>query len=341
MRVPCAITPILILLLALPFSAVADGLAGRPDAHAPIGVMGDHTHAAGEIMLSYRWSRMRMSGLRDGASHESARQNLVPQGSFMVVPTDMDMEMHMFGAMFAPTDDVTLMAMLPLVELGMDHRTAAGVRFRTKSSGVGDLKIACLIDLWERDHHKVHFNAGFSFPTGSVDEKDATPAGRVRLPYPMQLGSGSTDVIPGLTYFGDSEGLSWGGQLLGTVRLHENRNDYRLGNRVDASAWLARPWTSWLSTSLRLSWSWWGNIEGRDLRQNPNMVPTADPDRRAGTRIDVLPGINLLVPLGPLGAQRFAIEATLPVFEHLDGPQLETDWRLVVGWQKAYTSIWE
>jgi hypothetical protein len=35
------------------------GLApGRPDGHAPLGVMGDHRHASGEWMLSYRFARM-------------------------------------------------------------------------------------------------------------------------------------------------------------------------------------------------------------------------------------------------------------------------------------------
>lgn len=40
--------------------------ASRPDSHGPIGVMGDHTHEAGEIMLSYRWMYMSMGGHRAG-----------------------------------------------------------------------------------------------------------------------------------------------------------------------------------------------------------------------------------------------------------------------------------
>ncbi len=40
----------------------------------------------------------------------------------------MDMEMHMLGVMYAPSDDVTLMAMVPFVRLDMDHRTRTGAR---------------------------------------------------------------------------------------------------------------------------------------------------------------------------------------------------------------------
>ena len=32
----------------------------RPDSHAPIGVMGDHTHKQGEFMMSYRYMFMEM-----------------------------------------------------------------------------------------------------------------------------------------------------------------------------------------------------------------------------------------------------------------------------------------
>jgi len=39
----------------------ADVSSARPDGHAPIGVMGEHTHKAGEWMLSYRYRNMFMS----------------------------------------------------------------------------------------------------------------------------------------------------------------------------------------------------------------------------------------------------------------------------------------
>ena len=40
--------------------------SGRPDGHAPIGVMGDHMHKKGEYMMSYRYMTMNMGGLLDG-----------------------------------------------------------------------------------------------------------------------------------------------------------------------------------------------------------------------------------------------------------------------------------
>jgi hypothetical protein len=345
-----------VLCLVLSASAWADaksprsdpghhhGPASRPDDHAPIGVMGEHLHREGEWMLSYRYGRMRMDGNRDGTDDRSRSDVL---GQFLATPTDMDMEMHMFGLMFAPADWLTTMVMLPYVELTMDHVNRMGVNFTTESDGFGDLGVMGLFRLWDAEHHRLHLNAGISAPTGTLRNKDKTPVPmmgfqQVVLPYPMQIGSGTWDALPGLTYSGRSRELSWGGQALGTIRMQEeNKADYRLGNRVDLTAWLARPWTKWLSTSLRVSWHWWGNIDGRDERiAAPTVIPTADPDRRAGNRLDLLAGVNLNVPIGPLGANRFAVEAGFPAYQQLDGPQLETDWRITVGWQRAFGPLW-
>lgn len=55
--------PVAVCLLAMS-GAVAAETSVRADGHAPIGVMGDHTHAAGEWMFSYRYMRMEMGGQR-------------------------------------------------------------------------------------------------------------------------------------------------------------------------------------------------------------------------------------------------------------------------------------
>ncbi len=46
--------------------------------------------------------------------------------NYAAVPTDMDMEMHMFGLMGAPSDWLTGMLMIPYVRNTMDHRTKMG-----------------------------------------------------------------------------------------------------------------------------------------------------------------------------------------------------------------------
>ncbi|MEM7727622.1 MAG: transporter [Cyanobacteria bacterium P01_A01_bin.45] len=308
--------------------------SARPDGHAPIGVMGDHTHKKGEFMLSYRYMFMNMDGNRDGTNSVSNSQVLE---DFMVSPDDMTMQMHMFGAMYAPTDNLTLMAMLPYITKEMDHVTRNGTRFTTNSEGFGDLKTSALYTILDKNKQRIHLNFGFSFPTGSINERDDTPNGNdTILPYPMQIGSGTFDLLPGITYLGQSKDGSWGAQAAGTLRLGKNSNDYRLGNEFQLTGWIARNWTESLSTSLRLTGKTWGNIAGEDSRLNPNMIPTADPDRRGGTQVNVGLGVNLYAPKGSLKGSRLAMELELPILRDLDGPQLETDWLLTVGLQSSF-----
>ena len=56
----------------------------------------------------------------------------------MVAPLKMDMDMHMLGAMYAPSDNLTLNIMVPYVKNSMDHVTRMGVEFETVGEGLGD-----------------------------------------------------------------------------------------------------------------------------------------------------------------------------------------------------------
>ena len=87
-----------------------------PIGMAPIGVMGDHVHHEGGMMLSYRYMKMRMDGNRDGSKQKSRSDLLLPDGDWPVVPTDMDMEMHMLGFMYAPRNHLSLMLMVPIIK---------------------------------------------------------------------------------------------------------------------------------------------------------------------------------------------------------------------------------
>jgi len=295
-----------------------------------------HTHDKGEWMVGYQYMRMGMSGTLDG-SRQASRSEVLQQ--FMVVPTSMDMEMHMLSAMYAITDEWTVMGMIPYLRKSMDHRTRMGTSFNVFSRGLGDIQLKALYSLYRDDVHRVVVEAGFGFPSGSIDEKDETPmsmGGAVRLPYPMQMGSGSFEFLPGLTYLGQKDEWLWGAYLSGIVRLDENDNHYRLGDEYRASAWLARLVLDWLSFSVRPEWRQWANIHGSDPRLNPAVVPTADSGRQAGRRLDLLLGMNLFATRGLLSGNKIAIEGGVPVYQWLDGPQLETDYRLTATWNLTF-----
>ncbi len=66
------------------------------------------------------------------------------------------------------------------------------------------------------------------------------------------------------------------------------------------------------------------------------MVPTVFTELRGGTGLDAALGINFYVASGSLAGFRIGVEGLLPVYQDLDGPQLETDWQLIIGPQYAF-----
>ena len=305
----------------------------RPDSHAPIGVMGDHLMREGEVMLSYRYMSMNMEGNRSGTERVDT-----PLPGYLVSPLSMDMAMNMFSAMYAPSDKLTMMLMLPYTSIAMDHLVNMnGAKFTTEANGIGDVKLGAIYGLFAKPGTDFLFNFVINAPTGSIDERDITTGtDDVQLPYPMQLGSGTWDFTPGLTYVQTYDSWSWGAQGLYTYRTGENDNGYTLGNTLDATAWLAKKMSRSSSLSFRLKVLDRGNIEGSDntLTLMPNMVPTADPNLRGGRRVDALLGVNFVMP--EFTGLRLALEAGAPVYQKLDGPQLETDMVFTLGAQYTF-----
>ncbi len=342
---------------AAPF-AISPALAdeGHIDAldHAPIGVMGDHRHSQGEWMVSYRLMHMDMGGVQIGADSVTAEQVVteVPNRfagnpgqppTLRIVPTSMRMDMHMAGLMYGLTDQVTLMVMANYVTKEMDHITFAGGMgtdrlgtFRTSPAGFGDTKVTALIGLTDN----VHINAGVSVPTGSITETDdiLTPMGgnpTVRLPYPMQLGSGTFDLEPGITWRGQNDDFGWGAQVMGTIRLGENDEGYSYGDRAMATAWLAKSITPAIALSGRLQAETLGQVDGIDP-QIVGPVQTANPDFQGGESVTGLLGVNFAATDGPLRGWRLGIEGGIPIVQDLNGPQMPVDYTLTVGIQKSF-----
>ena len=308
--------------------------SGRPDGHAPIGVMGDHRHGAGEWMLSYRYMRMSM---QDNLNGTQELTNEAVFADYMVAPQEMSMTMHMVGIMYAPTDRLTLMAMANYLTNDMDLRTRMGMNFTTVGQGFGDARVSALYGLFNQNQQSMHVSLGVSIPTGSIRERDATPMeADMQLPYPMQTGSGTWDILPGITYLGQVERVSWGAQASGLLYLGENNRGYTLGDQLNATGWIAYRWSDWWSISFRLAGSTAKNLEGWDEELNLMMVTTADPDNFGGQRLTGHLGMNFYVPEGYLYNHRLAVEFGLPLYQNLNGPQMGLQSVLTLGWQWAF-----
>lgn len=334
------------------------------DDHAPIGVMADHAHKKGEVMLSFRYMRMAMSGSQIGTDTVSPDTivTTVPNRfagmpgqppTLRIVPPNMRADMYMLGAMYAPSDAVTLLVMGSYVEKKMDHVTYQGGMgtdvldsFTTNPKAIGDTKVAALLPLLGHpaatadSRDELTLKAGVSMPTGKIGRtaQILTPLGMtptVRVPYMMQTGTGTWDLEPALTYKARRGRMGYGVQVTGSIHLGSNDAGYRFGDVYEGTAWASYRPQPWISLSARARARTTGAVKGID----PAIigpVQTANPDFQGGQRLDLIGGINLVATHGPLVGHRLGIELGAPVYQDLNGPQMAADWTLTVGWQKAF-----
>ncbi|PCI57176.1 MAG: alpha-amylase [Alphaproteobacteria bacterium] len=317
---------------------------------APLSIMGDHTHKKGEWMVSYRFKHMEMAGNRKGTSSISPEEIVTtivnpnaPPATLRVVPTKMDMDMHMLSAMYGVSDKLTLMAMAMYMKNDMTHITFAGMagstelgRFTTRSSGWGDTSLTGIYNLYETANHNVNISLGLSAPTGSIKEEDdilspANTTPTLRLPYAMQLGSGTWDSLTAVTYSGHSDKYSWGVQYNGVIRLeNKNAQGYRLGDRHTLTGWGGYKVSNQITVNALVSGETIGKIKGADANITAP-VQTANPDNYGGKTIELGAGFTYAFDTPSLKGLEFGVEARLPVYQNLNGVQMERDWNITTG----------
>ena len=282
---------------------------------------------AGKWMVGYQFMFDRMDGNLIGTDNISEAQILK---RYFATPTDMTMQMHMLMVMYAPTDKLTLMVILPYIRKDMNHLTVDGKRFAERTEGIGDIELRGMYAVYKTKdlRHQFLLQGGVGLPTGSIDETMA----QMRLEYPMQIGSGTFSLLPGFTYLGQALPWGWAADFNSTVRFGLNDNGYRVGNRYQSSISVTRQLEGW-SLSAGVRGEFWENISGSDPLLDPTDEPTKDPNLQGGKRLSALLGITFHPRNGLLKGQHFHILGEVPVVQSLDGPQLQRSFVLRLGWQ--------
>ncbi len=300
----------------------------------PVGIRYATPLEKGERSLSYSYRRETNKGLRDGTHRIDAAD--ATSGALSQVPAKLETDVHTFGVRYAPFERLTVALSLPLLEHEMTNRDlgGGGNRYTTKSSGIGDLELVGMIPFMRKGDESLDLYAGMSLPTGEISERDDVPGEDDELlPFPMQTGSRSVILVAGLTYRGHREGLGWGVHGNGSIGVEDNHRGYRKGDVVSFSGWLAHDVTDWLSGSLRLGFDHWRRHHGkRGVGQDDHV--SSRRSATAGKRLELSPGVSVGIPW--VDEQRLSFEASWPVYQNLNGPQVERDWTLTTGWEWVF-----
>jgi len=325
----------------------------------PSGVMFGHTLAKDQFMVGYRYQYSREAGDLLRETRPVGDAEVVAQGCgnnpCYVAPAEMNMHMHMLDLMYAPTDWLTLMLMPQFMDMHMNMRDLAGAsgsggdqyvenaRTHAKhehiTGEIGDTGIYALFKLFENHGQHVHATAGFTAPTGKSDTQLRSAHGYDLgyIHYGMQIGSGTWDFKPSLTYTGQWERLSWGAQFSATVRTGQNNSGYTLGDQLQGTAWGGYRMMDWLHATLRGIYTDIGSIRGGYPKGSHVPIGPMDYTGSYGGRYwDVGFGVNASVPGGDFVGNTFSVEWRQPVMDDVNGYQLERDGALSANWSYMF-----
>jgi hypothetical protein len=254
---------------------------------------------------------------------------------YSVISEWREVERHSLGLRYSPHPRWTFAVDVPWLDIDTNLRNAAGDS-RIEVAELGDVTFGTTVRFMKKGDEELYLGLVASAPTGDYRESGRLGPGesKVRLPYPLQPGSGTWSLRPVVTYIGQHEQTSWGGQFRGVFWLEYNEEGYHPGNRLELTTWIAQGFGDWFVASVRMGYSRWGNYSGSDDAIEVAEIPSADSKRQRGRRLDIGPGVQLAVP--GLDHARLSAELLWPVYQHLDGPQLESDALLHVGWRWSF-----
>ncbi|MFM2225021.1 MAG: hypothetical protein RJA07_1223 [Bacteroidota bacterium] len=256
---------------------------------APSSIMMSHLHQKNKWMFSYSYMSMAMKGLVNG--NKTISENEV-YNNYLMLSTQMNMQMHMLMAMYGVSNKLTLMAMfnyrvntMNMQMLQTNTSTMVNMHHSNSTNetmmngGFSDVQLFAMYSLFQNETHQLIVFSGLNVPMGSINKKgnaDDMAYPSTRFPYAMQLGTGSWDVLPGLSYTFQQNKFASGVQLNNALRLFNNQNNYSVGNETALHLWSAYSWLNSVSSSIHIEANYVGKIKGKDAALYQFNEPSAN-----------------------------------------------------------------
>ncbi len=322
----------------------------RADEHGPAGMMGDHVHKGGEFMVGLSWMHDQYGGTNQSGTKDIGDAEIAAAG-FAARTKSMTMDMVMLHLMWAPNDRVTFTLMpswmrmeMTMLGVGMPmddamdmsmadtghHTIAPGQTMTHSVSGISDTEAGVLVSLSRDPKLSAHAGLAVSIPTGSVSRKNSDGT---FVHYGMQPGSGTWDLMPSLTLSGGGDKLRWGAQARYRLRAEDrNESGFRFGDRFDASVWLNKPLTPTAALTGRIAYRDEGTIKGHYDGAHRHASPPDRQENYGGQLVEAGIGGNLIIG----GNWRFGAEATLPVYQDLNGIQAPKEFGLNINLSRMF-----
>jgi hypothetical protein len=211
-----------------------------------------------------------------------------------------------------------LIAAIPYLD--MELETQNGLTL--SNNGWGDLRLIGEYNILQRDFprltHRAILIGGIKFPTAEDDKPG--------LPPPMQLGTGSTDYTVGLVASRIGHRLGLYSDLKYTFKTEGN--DYEFGDALNydlALGYRLLPvvYETYPAKQLNLFLEFNGLYTQKDRSNGENVSDSG------GHSLFLSPGIQWV----PFKTALFEASVQIPLFQNLNGDQLETDYTYLIGFR--------
>jgi hypothetical protein len=317
-------------------------------APAPLGVFGVDMPGGGKFVFSVLSSFTRMQGSKIGTESVSSQYIVsnvtsayTPVGSHLLrmVPANLNVDSQGFSIAYGLTNSVTLVASTALLEKSVNMETFSGLSGLTplgdsvgSTEGIGDTTVAAIVRVYQDRMNRVNINLGLSLPTGSTTDNiylllpnDTAPSKRGF--YAMQPGTGTVDALPGIAYSGVLKAWSWGLAYRARLPLDLNAQGWQYGDLHEVNAWGGYSWMPGLETTLRFNGTIQGAIHGNDPLIR-GYAQGATPLFYGGQQVSLFGGVIVSGRYFGLDPAQIGLEAGLPLYQQLNGPQLGRDWQV-------------
>jgi hypothetical protein len=212
------------------------------------------------------------------------------------------------------TNAISFTGMLPLKYMSMDNYPEKSPLFNFTAYGLGDPSVSANYTFFPNQNNLLEFSGGISFPFGSVNQRGKSPVkDNDYLPFPMQMGSGTFDILPAIFYRGFIDKFSWIGLAKGDIRIGKNLMNFKFGNMYSAMGMLRYDWLGWLAPSVRLEAMYTDKYEGNTRELTPGFLP--DPSTLSTFNLDFVFNLSFFTGTGIFKNSSLDLDFSLPVVQ--------------------------
>jgi hypothetical protein len=317
----------------------------QEDAAIPMGVFGADSLAKSKLTLKLMPVFSSYGGQLIGSKGVSSQSVVLttptysnPTQLMRVVPQTVPVSLQSAILSYGLTSNFTAIFSASIVQKQLNAQTFLGETSRiplglsyTGTKGFSDLTTSGVLKIYDDQINRIQIVTGFAYPLSSdtqnisLLQSNATYSNE-RAFYSLQPGSRTFDYLPGASYVGAAFPWSWGLSYRGRIPLSNNSQGWRFGDLHEFNSWVGYNYFPAVTSTIRLSNTLQGRIQGHDPQISGGSVPT-DPNFYGGYLTEIFGGITIDGALIQHKEFSIEIESGVPIYQNLNGPQIRKNWQ--------------